>query len=128
MSVRCGRAADYQAALAAIAPYFDALPVPGSAQADHFDLRALVIGDYEACHYPIDPPDVPDLLRAEMIERGISLPDLASIVGGEADAVAILERRQYLTLPQLWRLRADWNLPPDALLRLYALAPSQAAE
>jgi len=120
--------ADYQAALAAITPYFDEPPALGTPQADHFDLLALVIGAYEANHYPVDPPDVPDCLRTEMDERGLSFADLAAFLGGEADAEAILERRQYLTLPQAWRLQREWNLPVEALFRPYALIPSQAAQ
>ena len=52
--------ADYDAALLAIAEYFKHEPLPGSPEADRFDLLALAlaigdwrlaIGDYEAKHW-----------------------------------------------------------------------------
>jgi HTH-type transcriptional regulator/antitoxin HigA len=44
---------DYDAALKEIERYFDREPEPGSADADRFDLLALVIEDYECRHWPI---------------------------------------------------------------------------
>ena len=48
---------DYEAALAAVAPYFDAEPEPGSIEADRFEIMVMLIEAYEAKHYSIDPPD-----------------------------------------------------------------------
>jgi HTH-type transcriptional regulator/antitoxin HigA len=47
--------ADYEAAIDEIERYFDNEPKPGSAEADRFDLLAMVIEDYERTHWPIDP-------------------------------------------------------------------------
>ena len=46
--------ADYEAALDEIERYFDNEPKKGTAEADRFDLPALVIEDYERRHWPID--------------------------------------------------------------------------
>lgn len=46
--------ADYEAAVDEIERYFHDNPKPGSAEADRFDLLALVIADYERKHWPID--------------------------------------------------------------------------
>ena len=62
--------ADYDAALEAIAGYFENEPAPCSDEADRFDLLALVIADYEAKHWAIEAPDAPDLLRAQMPQQG----------------------------------------------------------
>jgi HTH-type transcriptional regulator/antitoxin HigA len=43
--------ADYDAALEAIAGYFQHEPALGSEDADRFDRLALVIADYEAEHF-----------------------------------------------------------------------------
>jgi HTH-type transcriptional regulator/antitoxin HigA len=61
--------ADYNAALEAIEEYFTEEPQPGSAEADRFDLRALVIGDYERKHWAIEAPD---LLRAQMEQKRVA--------------------------------------------------------
>jgi HTH-type transcriptional regulator / antitoxin HigA len=54
--------ADYDAALGEIERYFDEEPIPGTPEADRFDLLALVIEDYECKHWRIDPPDTIDRL------------------------------------------------------------------
>lgn len=55
--------ADYDAALDEIERYFDNEPKLGSPEADHFDLLALVIEDYERKRWPIDPPSAIDAIR-----------------------------------------------------------------
>jgi HTH-type transcriptional regulator/antitoxin HigA len=47
--------ADYDAALVAIARYFDKPPKPGTSAADRFDRLALVIEEYERKRWPIEP-------------------------------------------------------------------------
>jgi len=47
--------ADYDAALKEIERYFESEPKPGTAEADHFGLLALVIEDYERRRWPIEP-------------------------------------------------------------------------
>ena len=49
--------ADYEAALEEIEQYFEREPKPGTAEADRFDLLALVVEDYERKRWPIEPPD-----------------------------------------------------------------------
>ncbi len=113
--------ADYDAALLAIAEYFEHEPQPGSPEADRFDLLALVIADYEAKHWAIEAPDAPDLLRAEMAQRGWKQSDLAILLGSKARASEILHRKRHLTLEQVWKLHTQWRLPTEALVRPYPL-------
>ena len=119
--------ADYDAALKAIEPYFATEPEPGSPEADRFDLLAMVIGDYEARHWAIDPPDAPELLRSEMQQRGLKQRDLAALLGSKARASEVLNRRRHLTLAQAWKLHTAWHLPSDALLRPYTLEPRRSS-
>jgi HTH-type transcriptional regulator/antitoxin HigA len=113
--------ADYDAALAAIEPYFLKEPEPGTPEADRFDLLALVIADYERRFWEIEPPDAPDLLREQMAIQGYNQSDLAALLGSKARASEILNRRRRLTLDQAWALHAQWRLPTEALIRPYAL-------
>jgi HTH-type transcriptional regulator/antitoxin HigA len=117
--------ADYDAALLAIAEYFEHEPLPGSPEADRFDLLALVIGDYEAKHWAIEAPDAPDLLRAQMEQRGLRQADLAAVLGSKARASEILHRRRHLTLDQVWKLHTQWHLSTEALVRPYPLERSK---
>lgn len=113
--------AHYDAALEAIETYFVNEPELGSAEADRFDLLALVIADYEVRHWAIDAPDAPDLLLAQMESKGLRQSDLAAVLGSKARASEILNRRRHLTLEQAWKLHTEWRLPTDALIRPYPL-------
>jgi HTH-type transcriptional regulator/antitoxin HigA len=113
--------ADYDAALRSIEEYFVNEPDPDTPEADRFDLLALVIADYERRRWEIEAPDAPDLLRAQMEIKGYKPADLAALVGSEARAAEILDRRRRLTLEQAWRLHTHWRLPTDALIRPYPL-------
>jgi HTH-type transcriptional regulator/antitoxin HigA len=82
----------------------------------------LVIADYETKHWAIEAPDAPDLLRAEMAQRGWKQSDLAALLGSKARASEILHRKRHLTLEQVWKLHTQWRLPTEALVRPYPLA------
>jgi HTH-type transcriptional regulator/antitoxin HigA len=109
--------ADYDAALKEIERYFDREPEPGSADADRFDLLALVIEDYERRHWPIDPPDPVDAIRFRMEHGGYSQADLGRVLGSRQRASDILRRRRALTLKMAWKLHRDWDIPAEALIR-----------
>ncbi|MEE4238178.1 MAG: hypothetical protein V2I51_15765 [Anderseniella sp.] len=46
--------ADYERALAEIAPWFDNVPEPGTPEAERFDTLASLIAAYEAKHHRMD--------------------------------------------------------------------------
>jgi HTH-type transcriptional regulator/antitoxin HigA len=113
--------ADYDTALKAIEAFFETEPQPDSPEADRFDLLALVIADYERKHWAIEAPDAPDLLRAQMEQKGLRQADLAELLGSKARASEVLNRRRHLTIEQAWKLHTEWRLPADALIRPYQL-------
>jgi HTH-type transcriptional regulator/antitoxin HigA len=119
---------DYDAALKAIEVYFGNEPALGSADADRFDLLALVIADYEAKHWAIEAPDAPDLLRARMAQNGLKQADLAAVLGSKARASEVLNRHRHLTLRQAWKLHTEWHIPTVALIRPYPLRPAKRRE
>jgi HTH-type transcriptional regulator/antitoxin HigA len=53
--------------------------------------------------------------------KGYKPSDLARLLGSEAGAGDILDRRRRLTLEQAWKLHTQWRLPTDALIRPYPL-------
>jgi HTH-type transcriptional regulator/antitoxin HigA len=109
--------ADYEAALAEIENYFDKEPKPGTPPADRFDLLALVIEDYEAKHWPIDPPDPIEAIRYRMETGGFSQAELGRLLGSRQRASDILARKRRLTMQMAWKLHRDWNIPAEALIR-----------
>lgn len=114
--------ADYDAALKEIERYFEAEPEPGTADADRFDLLALVIADYEAKHWAIDPPDPVDAIKYRMEQGGYGQRDLADLLGSLSRASEILARKRPLTLEMAWKLNREWGIPAESLIRPYSLS------
>jgi HTH-type transcriptional regulator / antitoxin HigA len=107
---------DYDAALEEIEQYFDNGPMPGTPQADRFDLLALIIEDYERKHWPIDPPDTIDAIRYRMETGGYSQADLGRLIGSRQRASDILTRKRHLTMQMAWKLHREWGIPAEALI------------
>jgi HTH-type transcriptional regulator / antitoxin HigA len=109
--------ADYEAALAEIARYFEHEPEPGTEEADRFDVLATLIGAYEREHWPINPPDAVDAIRYRMEQAGYTQADLARLIGSRPRASEILNRKRALTMEMAWKLHTEWNIPAEALIR-----------
>jgi len=108
---------EYEAALREIEHYFQDEPKAGTAEADRFDLMALVIEDYERKRWPIDPPDPVDALHWRMETGGFTQADLGRVVGSRQRASDILRRRRGLTMQMAWKLHRAWGIPAEALLQ-----------
>ncbi len=108
--------ADYDSALVEIAHYFENEPEVGSPEADRFDLLALVIADYEARHWPIDPPDPIDAIKFRMAQAGYDQGDLAVLLGSRSRASEILSRKRPLTMDMAWKLNQTWGIPAECLI------------
>jgi HTH-type transcriptional regulator/antitoxin HigA len=109
--------ADYDWALAEIEPYFTNPPPVGTAEAERFDVLAALIESYEVHHWPIEPPDPVDAIRARMELSDYSQADLARLLGSRSRASEILARRRGLTMKQAYRLHREWHIPAEALIR-----------
>ena len=118
---------DYDAALAKIERYFVNEPRPGTPEADRFDLLALVIGDYEDKHWPIDLPDPVSAIEFAIEQNRISRTDLVPILGSRARVSEILGRKRHLTLSMIWRLTRTLKIPAEALIQPYALKATRKA-
>jgi len=118
--------ADYDAALAAIARYFDEPPKPGTPEADRFDLLALVIEDYERKNWPIEPPNPVDAIRYRMQIAGYTQADLGRLIGSRQRASDVLSRKRRLTMQMAWKLHREWGIPAEALIRPHAAGRGRA--
>ncbi len=117
--------ADYEAALDEIERYFENEPKKGTAEADRFDLLALVIEDYERRNWPVDPPDPVEAIRFGMETGGRTQADLGRLLGSRQRASDILGRKRPLTMKMAWRLHREWGIPAEALLRPAVAAATQ---
>jgi len=109
--------AEYDAALAEIEQYFDKPPKPRTAEADRFDLLALVIEDYEKKHWLIEPPNPVDAIRYRMETGGYTQADLGRLLGSRQRASDVLTRKRRLTMQMAWKLHREWGIPAEALIR-----------
>ena len=108
--------AEHREALKEIERYFENEPKPGTAEADRFDLLALVIEDYERKRWPIEPPDAVDAIRYHMETSGCTQADLGRLLGSRQRASDILARKRPLTMGMAWKLQREWGIPAEALI------------
>lgn len=111
--------AEYDAALKEIARYFETQPDTGTAEADRFDLLAMVIENYEREHWPIEPPDPVSAIKYHMEVSGLRQADLAKLIGSRSRASEIMSRKRRLTLEMAWTLHRKWGIPAESLLKPY---------
>jgi HTH-type transcriptional regulator / antitoxin HigA len=113
---------EYKAALVEIEKFFDDEPKKGTAEADRFDLLALLIEAYEEQHHPIGPPHPVEMIRHRMRTAGYTQADLADLLGSRGRASEVLQKKRRLTLPMIWKLSREWKLPAETLIAPYALS------
>jgi HTH-type transcriptional regulator/antitoxin HigA len=110
-------AADYQAALQLVAPYFDSEPEPDSDAGAHFEAMVTLIAAYEAKHYPIDPPDPMAAIKFRMEQQGLKPKDLEPMIGRRNRVYEVLNDKRRLTLAMVWKLHTGLGIPAESLIR-----------
>lgn len=108
--------AEYDVALKAIERYFRKPPKKGTAEADRFDMLAMLIEAYERGRWPIPQAEPVDVIRYRMETHGYTQADLARVLGSRARASEIMNGKRPLTLSMIRRLAASWDIPVDALI------------
>ena len=109
--------ADYRAALALVAPYFDNEPEIDSDAGAHFEAMLTLIEAYEAKHYPMSPPDPIEAILFRMEQQGLKPKDLEPMIGQRNRVYEVLNRKRKLTLAMVWRLHTGLGIPAESLIR-----------
>ena len=109
--------ADYTAALALVAPYFDNEPEIDSDAGAHFEAMVTLIEAYEAKHYPITPPDPIEAILFRMEQQGLKPKDLEPMIGQRNRVYEVLNRKRKLTMAMVWRLHTGLGIPAESLIR-----------
>ncbi|RWM05352.1 MAG: XRE family transcriptional regulator [Mesorhizobium sp.] len=112
---------DYDWAIAEITRYFDNEPVPGTRDADRFDVLAELIEAYEAKHYPIEQTDPVEAILAHMEMANLGRSALVDVLGSASRASEILKRKRALTMDMAFRLNRAWHIPAEVLITPYHL-------
>ena len=111
---------DYQIALEQLDKIFDA--AEGTPDSDQADILALLIGEYENIHYPIEAPDPIEAIKIRMEEMQLKQKDIASALGGKNRASEILNRKRKLTVDMIRNLTESLNLSASLLIKDYKLS------
>lgn len=116
---------DYDWALKEVEKYFDALPTPGSPEADRFDVLSALIKGYEDRHIDIPDADPIDVLHFAIESMGKTQAELGHIIG-RSRATEVLNRKRRLTLDMIRDISKAWDLPVETLTGIYELEKEYA--
>lgn len=111
--------ADYQAALDDIGQLMSARA--GTPEGDRLDVLSTLVEAYETEHHAIDAPDPIALVKFAMEQRGADRADLEPMIGGRGRVSEVLSRKRALSLSMIRKLKSEWALPADVLVRPYSL-------
>ena len=106
--------ADYKAALKEVETLMSA--EPGSKDGDRLEVMVILIEAYERVHYPIDFPDPIEAIKFHMEQQGLTVEDLAQVIGRKNRVYEILTRKRPLTLRMIEGLHEVFSIPAESLL------------
>jgi HTH-type transcriptional regulator/antitoxin HigA len=100
--------------------------VPGTDEGDMLDVLVDLVEHYEDRHFPIPAASPIEIIRAHMEATGRRQSDLAALFGSAPRASEVLNRKRALTVEMIHKLNVAWGIPPECLVRPYALESSVA--
>ena len=78
--------------------------------------QALLLEAYEKARWPATPVEPAELIRYAMEQHGLSLADLAPILGTRSRVSEVLNGRRPLTLAMIRNLNCRLGLPAELLI------------
>lgn len=107
---------DYKAALRDLSAYFDDEPLPGTEDADRFEILATLVEAYEAKHFPVAAPDPIEAIRFRMEQAGLTVKDLVPSIGQPNRVYEVLNRKRGLTIQMIRNLHRNLGIPAGSLI------------
>ncbi len=98
---------------------------PGTPEGDELDILVDLVEHYESKHFPVEPMEPIDLLRAHMETTARTQADLAALFGSRSRASEVLNRKRALTVDMIHKLSSAWGIPADCLVKPYHLAAAE---
>jgi HTH-type transcriptional regulator / antitoxin HigA len=108
--------ADYQAALARIAPLVEQDPPRGTPEGDYLDVLSALIEHYEARHFPLERPTPVEAIRFRMEQAGLSVADMRPYIGPPNRVYEVLNGKRPLSISMIRRLHEGLQIPASALI------------
>lgn len=93
-----------------------ALESPSQSEAEAIELLTLLINRYEKEHYPIPAADPSSVVRFLIERQGLAQRDLIPEFGSESAVSMFLNGERRLTIEQVRRLSARFELPADVFI------------
>lgn len=90
----------------------------GSDDAEKLELLTVLIQNYEASNYAIEPVDPIDAIKFRMAEKGLKQVDLAPYFGTKSRVSEVLSGKRALTVPMIKALSVGLGIAPQTLLGL----------
>ena len=106
--------ADYDEALSDVARLWGARS--GTRDGDRLDVLATLIDNYEAQHYPMDPPDPIEAIKFRMEQQGLGRKDLEPLIGTRARVAEVMNRKRGLSIEMIRRLHETLGISADVLI------------
>ncbi len=107
--------ADYDHSLAEINALFGA--TPDTPEGDRLEVLMALVEAYERKHYPIELPDPIAAIEYHLDSRGLPEEVLDELLGGRSHVVAVLERREPLTIEMIRNLYQGLGIPVEILMQ-----------
>ncbi len=97
----------------------------GTPEGDRLEVLMTLVDAYERARWPDEDLDPVDAVKARIENSGRTRKEFEAIIGSSGRASEILNRRRHLTLPMIWKLASEWDIPADVLIRPYKLSRSK---
>lgn len=91
--------------------------VPATPDGDRLDILTTLVEEYERKNYPMDLPDAVAAIEYEMERSGLSVHDLATVIGRPNRVYEILNGKRQLSLRMIRGLHEEFGIPAESLLR-----------
>lgn len=112
---------DYEQALEQLAIFMD--EGEATPNLDKLEILSVLIGAYEAEHYPAEKPHPIEAIRYYMESRGISRTEFSYQLGVPAHRLGeILNLRRPLSINMIRTIHEVTGIPAETLLQPYALS------
>lgn len=97
------------------------------ADLERVELLSILVEAYEREHVPMPAPSPLQAISFRMEQLGLSLADLARILGSRSRATEVLNGRRELSLNMVRRLHVALSIPAETLIQPISPVPSESA-
>ena len=120
--------AQYREYLEELQQLIENSPAPNSVESDRLEVLAVLIENYEASKFPVEPPDPIDAILFRMNEMGLKQIDLVPYFGTRSRVSEVLNRKRPLTLAMIRALSSGLGISAETLISEPKLSEESSVE